>query len=500
MVERLFKLRANGTTVGREVRGGIVTFLTLSYILFVQPAILENAIHAPPKPEALAALVPGQGVPLDLQSLQTEYDAAMARHKQDVDNFRDGVFVATCVGSAVACLLMAFLANYPFALAPAMGHNVFFAFTVCGLAGSGGFGLTWQEALAANFASGAAFLLLSFVGLRQAIMNAIPEGLKYAIAVGIGFLIAFVGLQYGGLVVNNPAVLVGRGNLASPVALLTLAGLAIISILLARRVRGALLWGILLTGAIAAGLTLMKRQGWIALPYDLATFETRAWPSGWRATFAAMDFASLGSRGFVDLVIVIFIFLFLDLFDTVGTLIGVGERAGMLVDGKLPRAGRALFSDAAGTVVGTVFGTSTITSYIESAAGVAEGARTGLANVVTAVLMLAGLFAYPVVAMFGQAVGGGAFHPVLAPVLIVVGSLMMASVTRIRWDDHAEAIPAFLCMVIMLFSLSIADGIAWGFISYCLLKLVTGKGRHVPAVVYVVAALALVRYVVRPFA
>ena len=517
MLERLFRIRANGSTVGREIRGGVVTFLTLSYIIFVQPAILSKAIHKPVQPPVLAALAPGAAVPAELAPAKAEYDGAMATYREDVASFENGVFVATCVASAVACLLMALLANYPFALAPAMGHNVFFAITVCGITAAGGFALTWQQALAANFLSGAVFLLLSFVGLRRAIMHAIPDSLKYAISVGIGFLIAFVGLEYGGLVVDNPEVFVQRGNLATPVAGLTLVGLAILSVLLVRKVRGALLWGILLTGGIALAVTylypgLAERYGWAALPYDLApwpaTYELPSWPT----TLFALDFGGLFSHDFVNLLIIIFIFLFLDLFDTVGTLIGVGERGGMLVDGKLPRASRALASDAGGTVVGTLMGTSTVTSYIESASGIAEGARTGLANVITAVLLLTSLLAKPVVSMFGATIVVpvtiivndapvtvvGLYHPVLAPVLIVVGSLMMTSVSKIRWGDYAEAIPAFLCMVIMLFSLSIADGIAWGFIAYALLKLVGGKAREAGPVVYVVSLLAILRYILRP--
>ena len=519
MLERLFHVRAAGSTIGREVRGGLVTFLTLSYILFVQPIIMKEAIVRPQKPPELAALAPGQAVPAELRDAADAYAAAERQYGEDVEKFTTGVFFATCVASAVACLIMAFLANYPFAQAPAMGHNVFFAITVCGATAAGGFGLTWQEALAANFLSGAVFLLLSFGGLRRTVMEAIPDGLKYSIAVGIGFLIAFVGLQYGGLVVDNPSVLVQRGSLNTPVALLTLAGLAILAVLLVRQVRGALLWGILASGTLGLAVTylyppLAEQCGWAPLPYRLVT-----WPQDFALpdpsfTFWKLDFAGLFSTDFVNLVIIIFILLFLDLFDSVGTLIGVGDRAGFLdAQGRLPRSAQALISDAAGTVVGTVFGTSTISSYIESAAGVAEGARTGLANVVTAVLLLASLVAYPVIAMFGQAVvvdpvviivngapvlTQGFYHPVLAPVLIVVGSLMMTSVCKVRWQDYGEAIPAFLCMVVMLFGLSIADGIAWGFIAYALLKVASGQGRHVGPVVYVVSVLSMLRYVLRP--
>jgi AGZA family xanthine/uracil permease-like MFS transporter len=508
----MFHLARHGTTVWTEVRGGLVTFLTLSYILFVQPAVL-----------AAAGMPPGD------------------------------VFVATCVCSAAACLLMGFLANYPFALAPAMGHNFFFAFTVCGAAG---FAFGWREALLANLIAGGLFLALSFFGLREAVMHAVPEGLKYAIAVGIGLLIAFVGLQYGGLVQNSPAVLVQLGDLRSPVALVTIAGIAITSVLAALRFRAAVLVGILATALVAWTLgrwplayrapdglecvtvaTHLDRAGAPAfagkaappVPAEdvrLVLAEEReaptalgrvvalpAWP---RTTLGAVFEAprALLDRPLVSVVLVIF---FLDMFDTVGTLIGLSERAGFLdAQGRLPRARWALFSDAAGTCLGAVVGTSTITSYVESAAGVREGARTGLAAVVTGGLLLVSLALAPLVEMVGmgarfyhaatgeplvQVVAGTPvevrFYPVIAPILVVIGVIMMGSVRRIRWDDYDEAIPAFLTIVVMQFSLSIAEGIAWGFISYTLLKLVTGRARDLNWLVALFAVLFVGYYVAR---
>ncbi len=516
----MFRLHERGTTFGTEVRGGVVTFLTLSYILFVQPAVLAAA-----------------GMPAN------------------------DVFVATCVGSALACFLMGVMANYPIALAPAMGHNFFFAFTVC-MAVPVGMGFSWHEALFANFLAGSFFVAVSVFGLREAVMTAVPDSLKYAIAVGIGLLIAFVGLQYGGLVQNSPAVMVRLGDLRSPVALTVLAGLVITAILTALKLRGAILAGILATAAIALavdcanpayyrpdGLEVITEAQFLeragvttgavdasrpVQPKDVRVVLARPpanTEGGWlgrvialpdlpRTTFGAIfkDPLSLfRNHSPADVLLVMFIFFFLALFDTVGTLIGVSERAGLLDErGRLPRARQALLADAIGTVIGTVMGTSTITSYVESAAGVREGARTGLAAIVAGVLLLAALVLAPVVEMIGggaqfvhvstgetlrQVVAGTPvevkFFPVIAPVLIIIGVMMMGTVRRIPWDDFAEAIPAFLTIVVMQFSLSITDGIAWGFISFALLRVVTGRARELHVLVIVFAILFVIQYVAR---
>jgi len=512
----MFQLRQRGATVWGEIRGGLVTFLTLSYIVFVQPAVL-----------AAAGMPPGD------------------------------VFFATCVCSALACFLMGVVADYPFALAPAMGHNFFFAFMVCAAAPMG-MGFTWQEALMANLIAGSLFLVLSFVGLREAVMRAVPDGLKYAIAVGIGLLIAFVGLQYGGLVQNSPAVLVRLGDLTSPVALVVLTGIVVTAVLLVLRFRAAILLGILVTAVLALGLgqvayhpadglELVTEHAYLvrvgaaegdpaaitpvpaeqartilAEPREAETLAGRIvsappWP---QTTLLAVfdEPASLfTSHPLANVLLVVFIFFFLDMFDTVGTLIGVSERAGFLDDqGRLPRARRALFADAAGTVAGALVGTSTVTTYVESAAGVREGARTGLAAIVTGVLLLLALLFAPLV----EAVGMGAhfvhaetgeplrqvvqgtpievkFYPVIAPVLIVVGVMMVGSVRKIRWDDYSEAIPAFLAIVVMQFSMSITDGIAWGFISYTLLKLAGRRAREVHWLVGLFTLLFIAQYVAR---
>lgn len=468
MLERLFELKQRQTTVGREVLGGAVTFMALSYIIFVQPAIMS-----------------------------------MAGTKDNPLDF-GAVMFATCVASAVACVLMGVLANLPVALAPAMGHNVLFTFTVCLAAAKGGFGLTWQQALAANFIAGALFLLLSFVGLREAILRAMPDSLKYAIAVDIGLLIAMVGLQYGQIVVDNPATLVDLSKLTSPVALLTLFGLAVTAVLMARRVHGAILLGILITALTGWVVTELSVRGTIdPLPYRLVAVPGEAPSLDPSLTFLKLDFGGLFSHRFLTCVAVIVIFFMLDLFDTIGTLIGVAERGNLMVDGQIPRIGRALFSDAAGTVIGTCLGTSTVTSYIESTAGISAGARTGLASFVTAGLLLLALPAYPLVHAIGSGVNvaaGGApamKYPIIAPVLILIGCMMMPAVRKIQWEDLTEAIPAFLCMVIMQFAFSIAAGIAWGFIAYALLKLVTGRARDAHGFVYVFAALFIALYALR---
>ncbi|MBN1342537.1 MAG: NCS2 family permease [Phycisphaerae bacterium] len=468
MLERLFQLHERGTTVGREVLGGAVTFMALSYIIFVQPAIMS-----------------------------------MAGTKDNPLDF-GAIMFATCVASAFACMLMGLLANLPVALAPAMGHNVLFAFTICGAATMGGFGLTWQQALAANFIAGALFLVMSLVGFRQAIIAALPESLKYAIAVGIGLLIAMVGLQYGQIVVGNPATLVDLSTLRTPVAQLTLFGLIVTATLMARRVHGAILIGIVATAVAAWVATELSVRGIIGeMPYRLIAPLGHAPPLNPGHTFLKLDFGGLFGHPALTCLAVIVIFFMLDLFDTIGTLIGVTERGGLLVDGKIPRVGRALFSDAAGTVVGTCLGTSTVTAYIESTSGISAGARTGLASIVTGALLLLALPAYPLVHAIGSGVNVAATgppvfkYPIIAPTLILIGCMMMPAVRKVDWDDLTEAIPAFLCMVVMQFAFSIAAGIAWGFIAYALLKLVTGRAKDAHPFVYVFAALFVVMYALK---
>jgi AGZA family xanthine/uracil permease-like MFS transporter len=436
---RFFKLSENGTTVRTEIAAGATTFATLSYIIFVQPSVLAQA--------------------------GMDFGAVM---------------VATCLASAFATLVMGLYANYPIAVAPAMGHNFFFAFTVVI-----GMGVPWAVALGADFLAGALFIALAAFRFREAVMDAVPACLKSAIPVGIGLLIAFVGMQWGGIVVADPGSVVKLGDLTAPPTLLAVGGFLLIAVLQVRRVRGSILIGILVTTAVGAALGLLPYRGIVAAPPSL------------RPTLLQLDVAGALRPGMIE---VVFVFLFLAVFDTVGTLIGVSAQAGFLKDGKLPRAGRALLSDAIGTTAGTLLGTSTVTAYVESAAGVAAGGRTGLANVATAALFLLALFFYPLAQLMGGTVevaGGAQLLPVTAGAVMTIGYLMMGNVTRVRWDDLSDAVPAFLTIVTMPLSLSIADGLAFGFTSYALLKLLSGRGREVPALVYVLAALFVVRFALR---
>jgi len=451
-LDRMFQVSQRGSTVGREMLGGVTTFMALSYIVFVQPAIMSAA-----------------GVP------------------------EGGAFIATCVASAIACVLMGVLANYPISLAPAMGHNVFFAFAVCLPVAKGGFGMTWQQALTAVFIGGSVFVVLSFFSFRARVMDFIPAGLKRGIAGGIGLLITLIGLEYAGVVVGSQATGIKFGNLAEPTTLLSLFGLLLMLSLLSLGIRGAVLFGIIGTTLVGVVLTL---AGMPVLDLQVQTLKSLN-PT---ESLFALDFAGLFSaKGALT---VILTFLFLDVFDTVGTLIGVSERAGLLDEqGRLPRARWALFSDATGTVVGSLMGTSTITSYVESAAGVQAGARTGMANLATAALFLISIVAYPVLGIVASShvytQGGFSItqYPVLAPALIIVGSMMLKSLAKLNWDDPTEFLPAFLTVVIMPLAISITEGIAFGFISYSALKIVTGRRRDVHWGFHLISLVLVLRYV-----
>jgi len=331
-------------------------------------------------------------------------------------------------------------------------------------------------ALGADFVAGALFVALAAFHFREKVMDAIPDSLKAAIPVGIGLLITFVGMQWGGIVVANPGSLVKLGRLTAPPTLLALGGFLLIAVLNLRGVRGAILIGILATTAAGALLGLLPYSGIVAAPPSLAP------------TFLKLDIAGALKPEFAEIV---FVFLFLAVFDTVGTLVGVGTQAGFMRDGRLPRAGKALLADAVGTTTGTLLGTSTVTAYIESAAGVAAGARTGLANVVTAALLLLSIFFYPLARLMGGGVelDGVTLHPVTAAALMTIGYLMIGNIVRVKWDDLGQAIPAFLTVVTMPLSLSIADGLAVGFISHALLLALSGRGREVSWLAYLFAAL-----------
>ena len=438
MLEKLFHLNAAGTTLKREIVAGCTTFTTLSYIIFVQPAVLSAA-----------GMDPG------------------------------AVMTATCITSAFAMVVMAFLANYPIALAPGMGHNVFFTYTVCL-----SLGVSWQHALGAVFVAGAFFILLAFVGLREKIMNILPVSFRNAIPAGIGLFIALVGLEWAGLIVQHPATYVTLGNLKSPPVLLSLFGIGIMAVLFALNVRGAILVGILASTVVGLVTGMVKFGGVVSAPPSIAP------------TFFKLQIPNILVQP--ELISIIVIFIFLDLFDTVGTLIGVSQQAGLMVDGKLPKARQALLSDAIATSSGALLGTSTITSYIESASGISAGGRTGLTNIVTAVLMLLALFFHPLIKMVGAgyAVGDNTFlYPVIAPALIIIGSLMLKNVVHINWDDVTESLPAFLMLLMMPLAFSITEGFAFGFISYAFLKLVTGQGKQVHWLIYLFAVLFVIRYI-----
>jgi adenine/guanine/hypoxanthine permease len=434
-LDERFHLAAHRTSVATEVLAGLTTFLTMAYIIFVQPAVLSAC-------------------GMDFGS----------------------VLVATCLSTALATTLMALFANYPIAVAPAMGHNFFFAYSVV-LAMK----VPWRVALGAVAVAGIVFVLTAGIGLRERLITAIPPSIKHAIAAGIGLLIALVGLQWAGLIVAAPGTLVALGDLRTRPVLLAIGALALTSVLMARRVPGAFLWGIVASTAIGLPLGIVRYQGFVSPPPSLAP------------TFLQLDVAGAFAPGMVT---VIFVFFFLALFDSIGTLVAVGSQAGLMRGDTLPRARGALLADAIGTVAGAVLGTSTVTAYVESGAGVAAGGRTGLASLVTAALFLASLFLYPLVRMVGggYAVAGRTLYPVIAAPLVLVGTMMIGGLRQIAWDDPAEAIPAFLTMTIMPLAVSITEGVAFGVIAYVLLKSATGRVHEVHPLMYVFAVLFAARY------
>ena len=425
VLERLFKLSENKTTFRTEVLAGVTTFLTMCYIIIVNPMILS----------------------------ETGMD-------------HGAVFVATCLAAAIGCLVMGIIANYPIALAPGMGLNAYFTYSVCM-----GMGVPWQTALAAVFVSGLVFIAISMFKIREAIVNAIPMSLKFAIGGGIGLFLALIALKNSGIIVDNPATLVGLGDLKQPTVLLTLFGFLMIVVLRQFKVRGSIIISILVLTAISTVMGLSEFKGVVGEIPSIAP------------TFLQMDFEGLFTASLVG---VIFVFFLVDLFDSTGTLVGVAHRAGLLQDGKLPRLKKALFADSTAIVAGAALGTSSTTPYIESSAGVAAGGRTGLTAVVVGVLFILCLFLAPL----AQSVPGFA----TAPALLFVGVLMIQGITHIEWDDITEAVPAFLTIVFMPFSYSIADGIAMGFISYALIKLCTGKASTVPYMVWIVAVLWAIKF------
>ncbi len=436
MLERLFHIRELGSTPGREALGGLTTFLTMAYILAVNPVFLTAA-----------------GMPLE------------------------GAIVATALAAALGTLLMAFLANYPIALAPGMGLNAFFAYGVCL-----GAKVPWPTALGIVFWSGILFVLLTVTGARAVIVRAVPKVLIFAGAAGIGLFIAFIGLEQGGLVKADPNTLVTLGDLTAKPALLTLLGLALSLFLAARGARTAIFWG--LAGTFVAALA----SGAITAPHPLLRAPSLALPG------LSIDLLGALQLRYLPLGLVT---LFFALFDTLGTLMAIAHGAGFLrpeaAGEGLPRLNRALTADALGMVGGSLLGTSTVTSYIESGAGVAVGARTGLASVVTGGLLLLSLFAAPLVEMVGKAAGVGA-NPVTAPALILVGTLMIRAVREIDWEDATEALPAFFTLLLMPLTFNISHGLAAGIVVYALAKTAAGRAREVHPLLYGLAGLCLLRY------
>ena len=425
MIERYFRLAENQTTLRREFLGGLTTFITMAYIIVVNPQILGQA-----------------GMPVD------------------------GVVFATCVAAAAATLVMGLYANYPIALAPGMSLNAYFTYSVCL-----GMHVPWRTALGVIFFSGVFFLILTVTRVREQIVNGIPECLKFSTAGGIGMFIAFVGLRNAKLVVANSATFVSLGSFADREAQLACIGLAIMLVLMTRKISGAILIGIFATTVLGI---LRGMANWPSAIFSLPHASS---------TWLQLDLRGALHLGLLE---IIFVFLFVDLFDNVGTLVGVCEQGGFVKDGKIPRVGRALVSDAVGTIFGALTGTSTVTSYIESAAGVAAGARTGLSNIVVAVLFLLAAFCAPLAA----AIPGYA----TAPALIVVGALMTESIARVDWKEFTEAIPAFVTLVATPLTFSIATGLSLGLISYTLVKVAAGKFRDVSVVIWILTALFILRY------
>jgi AGZA family xanthine/uracil permease-like MFS transporter len=438
LLEKLFALKENGTSLRREFVAGLTNFMTISYIIFVQPSMLS-----------LSGM---------------DYGAVM---------------VATCLSSALATFCMAYFTNYPVVLAPGMGLNAYFVFDLCL-----GSGVPWQEALGIVFIAGMLFFILSFVGIREAIMNALPYSLQNAIAIGIGLFIAFIGLQMSGIITKDPATFITRGNLDSRPVLLSIFGIAVTLTLMARKVRGAILIGILVSTAANLIFGIASYDGIVASPPSIMP------------TFFKLQFPNIFAR--LELIPVIFVFFAIDMFDSIGTLTAIGYRAELLEEGKLTKARGALLTDAGSTVGGALLGTSTVTCFIESAAGITEGGRTGLTAVFTGIFMLLSVFLYPLV----KIVGGGfqisqsAFlYPIIAPALIVVGGLMLRNVSQIDWEDITESIPAFLTMLMMPLSFSITDGIGFGFISFAFLKLVTGRRKEAHPIIYYFALFFIACYI-----
>ncbi|MBZ3695319.1 NCS2 family permease [Phyllobacterium calauticae] len=429
MLEKLFKLREHNTSARIEMLAGLTTFLTMSYIIFVNPEILSS----------------------------TGMD-------------RNAIFVATCIAAAVGSLVMALVANWPIGMAPGMGLNAFFAFTVVAA-----MGFSWQQALGAVFISGCIFILLTVTGVRSWLVAGIPKSLRSSIAAGIGLFLAFIALKNSGIIVANPATFIGLGHLGSTPALFAMLGFFIIAALDALKVRGAILIGILVVTVLSMAVGASEFKGVFSAPPSLAP------------TFLQLDIMGALHTGLLQ---VILVFVLVEVFDATGTLIGVSKRAGLIEEGKPNRLGRALFADSTAIVAGSLLGTSSTTAYVESASGVQAGGRTGLTALTIAVLFLAALFISPL--------AGSVPGYATAPALLYVAGLMMRELTDIEWGDVTEATPAALTALMIPFTYSIANGLAFGFISYVVIKTFTGRVKDVHLATWLVAILFVVRYTLFP--
>lgn len=426
MLEKLFKIKESGSAVHTEITAGVTTFMTMAYIIFVNPGIMADA-----------------GMPFD------------------------AVMVATCLASALGTILMAFLANYPIALSTGMGLNAFFAYTVVIT-----MKISWQVALAAIFIEGIIFILLTLTKIRESVVNGIPHSLKVGIAAGIGFFIALIGFKGAGIVVANPATLVSLGDLTSKPALIAIFGFLVTVMLECYHVKGAILWGILASTAVSVPVGISQ------IPSSFVSMPPSIMP-----IFMKMDFSMIGSAAFWG---VVFTFFFVDFFDTVGTLVGVSMRAGLLdKDGNLPRARQALLADAIATSAGAVLGVTTITSFVESASGVEQGGRTGLTSLTVAVLFLLAMFFSPLVSM----VPGAA----TAPALIIVGIYMMMSLRELDFSDFSNAIPAAVAVFVMPYTYSIGNGIEFGTLTFVAIKLLCGKFKDISPILWLLAALFILK-------
>lgn len=449
-MEKLFKLKEHNTTVKTEVMAGITTFLTMAYILAVNPNMLSAS---------------------------------------GMDN--GAVFTATALASALATFIMAFWANYPIALSAGMGLNAYFAYTVC-LGQLQGTDDPWKIALAAVLVEGIIFIILSFFKLRETIVNAIPENLKYGITSGIGLFIAFVGLKGAGVVVSDDSTLVALGNFGRPEVALCLIGILVIAVMNHYNVKGSILWGILITWVLGI---IAQLTGWYVVDPDagaaslIPSLSASSFiPPSISSTFCKFDFAWIGSH-VSEFVVIVFSFLFVDMFDTIGTVIGVAEKADLLdEDGNLPRVGRVLMADAIGTVAGSMLGTSTVTSFVESSSGVAEGGKTGLTAMTTGILFLVALFLSPIFLAIPSFA--------TAPALVIVGFFMASSIKKMEFDgDLADAVGGYLAFLMMPLTYSIANGIMFGVLAWFIIKVCTGQLKKIHPVMYIVCALFIIRVI-----